>query len=145
MPLTAGTASEAQTAQSQGVHSTDSSATAGSVRTKQDQSQSAHSASQEAGQKGESVNGTETASSGHSSFGEGYIVPPAEFVQPLYISKLNTVFQLCLIAGCISHSWYGWPTEDVLWGLGGITALATLGSFAAYVQVYRRGNMRTRI
>jgi len=67
MPLTAGTASEAQTAQSQGVHSTDSSATAGSVRTKQDQSQSAHSASQEAGQKGESVIGTETASSGRSS------------------------------------------------------------------------------
>jgi len=145
MPLAAGTASEAQTAQSQGVHSTDSSAAAGNVRNEQDQSQSAHSASPELGQREESVKGTGTASSEHSSPGEGYIVPPAEFVQPLYVSKLNTVFQLCLIAGCISHSWYGWPTEDVLWGLGGITALATLGSFAAYVQVYRRGNMRTRI
>ena len=73
------------------------------------------------------------------------VVPPAEFVQPLYISKLNTVFQLGLIAGCISHSWYSWPSEDVLWGLGGVTALATLASFAAYVQVYRRGAIRSKV
>ena len=72
-------------------------------------------------------------------------MPPAEFVQPLYISKLNTVFQLALIGGCITHSWYGWPSEQVLWGLGGVTALATLASFAAYVQVYRQGAMRTKI
>lgn len=76
---------------------------------------------------------------------EQYTVPPAELVQPLYISKLNTCLQLGLIAGCISHSWYGWPAEQALWGLGGITGLATLASFVAYVQVYRRGNVRTKI
>ena len=74
---------------------------------------------------------------------EQYTVPPAEFVQPLYISKVNTCLQLGLIAGCISHSWYGWPAEQALWGLGGITGLATFASFVAYVQVYRRG--RTKI
>ncbi|CAK0787816.1 hypothetical protein CVIRNUC_011038 [Coccomyxa viridis] len=76
---------------------------------------------------------------------EQYTVPPAELVQPLYISKVNTCLQLGLIAGCISHSWYGWPAEQALWGLGGITGLATLASFVAYVQVYRRGNVRTKI
>ena len=72
------------------------------------------------------------------------IVPPAETVQPLLISKLNTVLQLGLIAGCISHSWYDWPTESALWGLSGATAGATLASFAAYVQVYRRGQTRSK-
>ena len=71
-------------------------------------------------------------------------VPPAEFVQPLLISKLNTVLQLGLIAGCISHSWYDWPTESALWGLAGVTAGATLASFAAYVQIYRRGQTRSK-
>lgn len=72
-------------------------------------------------------------------------LPPAEFVQPLLISKLNTVLQLGLIAGCISHSWYDWPTDSALWGLGGVTAGATLASFAAYVQVYGRGQTRSKV
>ena len=68
-------------------------------------------------------------------------VAPAAFVQPLYISKVNTVFQLCLIAGCIGHSWYGWPPEDLLWALGGLTAFTTVGSFAAYLRAYRQGKL----
>ncbi|BDA47473.1 probable cardiolipin synthase (CMP-forming) [Coccomyxa sp. Obi] len=71
-------------------------------------------------------------------------VAPAGFVQPLYISKVNTVFQLCLIAGCIGNSWYGWPPEDMLWVLGGITGVTTLGSFAAYIRVYRQGKLLSR-
>ena len=71
-------------------------------------------------------------------------VAPAAFVQPLYISKVNTVFQLCLIAGCIGNSWYGWPPEDMLWVLGGITGVTTLGSFAAYIRVYRQGKLMSR-
>lgn len=71
-------------------------------------------------------------------------VAPAAFVQPLYISKVNTVFQLCLIAGCIGNSWYGWPPEDMLWVLGGITGVTTLGSFAAYIRVYRQGKPLSR-
>jgi len=68
-------------------------------------------------------------------------VPPAPFVQPLYISKLNTFFQLCLIAGCIGNSWYDWPPQDVLWTLGGVTGVTTLGSFIAYIRVYRQGKL----
>ena len=71
-------------------------------------------------------------------------VAPASFVQPLYISKVNTVFQLCLIAGCIGRSWYGWPPEDMLWALGGITGLTTLGSLVAYLQVYRQRERLSR-
>lgn len=71
-------------------------------------------------------------------------VVPAAFVQPLYISKVNTVFQLCLIAGCIGNSWYGFPPEDMLWILGGITGVTTLGSFAAYIRVYRQGKLLSR-
>ena len=100
-------------------------------------------ASQKAG-KGEQQQQDLSRSPGSKSE-EQYIVPPAEFVQPLYISKVNTCLQLGLIAGCISHSWYGWPAEEALWGLGGVTALATFASFVAYVQVYRRGNVRTKI
>jgi hypothetical protein len=74
---------------------------------------------------------------------EGSVRPvaPAAFVQPLYISKLNTVFQLFLIAGCIGRSWYGWPPEDMLWALSGITGLTTLGSFMAYLRVYKQGKL----
>lgn len=103
------------------------------------------SAAQQDGQMGQCAESASTASSAHSTSRQDFVVPPAELIQPLYISKLNTVFQLGLIAGCISHSWYGWPSEQLLWGLGGTTALATVASFAAYVQVYRRGAMRTKI
>jgi cardiolipin synthase len=71
----------------------------------------------------------------------GLPVPPAPLVQPLYISKLNTVFQLALIAGCIGKSWFGWPTQDLLIAGGCITGLTTLASFAAYVHVYRQGKL----
>ena len=100
-------------------------------------------ASQEAGDGEQQSQGSSRAPGSKSE--EQYTVPPAELVQPLYISKVNTCLQLGLIAGCISHSWYGWPAEQALWGLGGITGLATLASFVAYVQVYRRGNVRTKI
>lgn len=66
-------------------------------------------------------------------------MPAAQLVQPLYISKVNTVFQLVLISGCIAQSWWGWPPQDVLIAWGGLTGATTLASFAAYVQVYRKG------
>ena len=66
-------------------------------------------------------------------------VEPAPFVQPLYISKINTVAQLSLVAGCITSSWYGWPPEAALWGLGGITGGLTFASGLAYWQQYRSG------
>ena len=74
--------------------------------------------------------------------GQAEATPPAPFVQPLYISKVNTVFQLGLIASCIGQSWYGWPPHELLLALGGVTGLTTVASFAAYVRAYRRGKLR---
>ncbi len=93
----------------------------------------------------ESERGTEQCSGSAApngrSDGHAEAAPPAPFVQPLYISKVNTVFQLGLIAGCIGQSWYGWPPHEVLLALGGVTGLTTVASFAAYVRAYRRGKL----
>ena len=145
-PMMPGTAAEAEglPSQSQCSH-VSSHAAAGIEQPQQHEPHVQGAVPQQDGQTGEHSASASTASGAHSTSREGFVVPPAELVQPLFISKLNTVFQLGLIAGCISHSWYGWPSEQVLWGLGGTTALATVASFAAYVQVYRRGAIRTKI
>lgn len=144
-PRMPGSAPEAQGPQSQSQRSDVSNAAPGAEQPQQQTAQGGESASQREDEPADGSEGVSTASSAHSTSRDDDVVPPAEFVQPLYISKLNTVFQLALIGGCITHSWYGWPSEELLWGLGGVTALATLASFAAYVQVYRKGAMRTEI
>ena len=138
-------ATEAQGSQTQSQRSHRSAAAIGTEQPQQGTIQGGGSASQQEPEPADAAEGVSAASGAHGTSGEDYVVPPAEFIQPLYISKLNTVFQLALIGGCITHSWYDWPSEHVLWGLGGVTALATLASFAAYVQVYRQGAMRTKI
>jgi hypothetical protein len=65
-------------------------------------------------------------------------VPPAQLVQPSMISKLNTVLQFGLVGGCLTHSWYLWPEEAVLWGLGGATAVTTVVSGALYLRDYAK-------
>lgn len=62
--------------------------------------------------------------------------PPAVFVQPLYISKVNTCFQLLLIGGCLTSSWYAWPPQEALFALGVVTGGTTLASCGAYVRAY---------
>jgi len=71
--------------------------------------------------------------------GERSAHEPAPFVKPLYISKVNTVAQISLIAGCITSAWWGWPPEEVLLGLGGTTGVLTLASGAAYMRQHRKG------
>lgn len=63
-------------------------------------------------------------------------IPPAAFVQPLYISKVNTCFQLLLVGGCLSSSWYAWPTQETILVLGLITGGTTLASCIAYARVF---------
>ena len=67
---------------------------------------------------------------------------PAAFVQPLYISKVNTCFQLLLVGGCLTSSWYAWPPEEALWTLGVVTGGTTLASCGAYVRAYLKGTIK---
>ena len=139
LPSAAGTALDAEKAKSPKDHTAE-------LRNGSSEQRVAGLAPPEGSERGESERSdSKAAGASTSSEPAGHdAVPPAEFVQPLLISKLNTVLQLGLIAGCISHSWYDWPTESALWGLGGVTAGATLASFAAYVQVYRRGQTKSK-
>ena len=69
-------------------------------------------------------------------------IPPAVFMQPLYISKVNTCFQLLLIGGCLSSSWYTWPPQEVILVLGFVTGGTTLASCIAYVRAFLKGSIK---
>lgn len=73
---------------------------------------------------------------------EGQSTEPAAFVQPLYISKVNTCFQLLLVGGCLTSSWYAWPPQEVLFGLGVVTGGTTVASSAAYARAYLQGKIK---
>ncbi|DBA78311.1 TPA: hypothetical protein ACH3X2_008256 [Trebouxia sp. C0005] len=68
--------------------------------------------------------------------------PPAVFVQPLYISKVNTFFQLLLVGGCLTSSWYAWPPQEALAALGVATGGTTLASCGAYARAYLSGTIK---
>lgn len=78
---------------------------------------------------------------GSSGGDGGGPAPAAPLVQPLYISKVNTVFQLGLVGTCILHSWLGWPGEGAVWAASALTAGTTVWSCAAYFQAYRQGRV----
>ena len=69
-------------------------------------------------------------------------IPPAVFVQPLYISKVNTCFQLLLIGGCLSSSWYTWPSQEAILALGVITGGTTFASCIAYIRTFLKGSIK---
>ena len=83
-------------------------------------------------------NGSQTD---QAAVGNGAI-PPAVFVQPLYISKVNTCFQLLLVGGCLSSSWYAWPPQEAIFVLGVATGGLTLASCAAYVRIFFKGSVK---
>lgn len=68
--------------------------------------------------------------------------PPAVFVEPLYISKVNTCFQLLLVGGCLTSSWYAWPPQEALFVLGVATGGTTLASCGAYVRAFLKGTIK---
>lgn len=68
--------------------------------------------------------------------------PAAPKVEPLYISKVNTVFQLTLISSCLTDAWIGWPGPEITLGiLGPTTAMTTIWSFVAYIYAYKTGRI----
>ena len=69
-------------------------------------------------------------------------IPPAVFVQPLYISKVNTCFQLLLVGGCLSSSWYAWPSQEAILTVGTITGGTTFASCIAYVRAFLKGSIK---
>jgi cardiolipin synthase (CMP-forming) len=56
-------------------------------------------------------------------------------IRPLYVSKLNTVFQIVLVAVSLLLSGFGLEAPLVMTGLEWLVAATTLGSGAAYVWV----------
>ena len=68
-------------------------------------------------------------------------VQGASAVTPLYISKLNTVFQLMAVAGFLLHAQTGWPPLAVLDVAAAVTTGTTVMSGAAYVQAFRKGHL----
>lgn len=60
-------------------------------------------------------------------------------VEPLFISKLNTVFQLILVAGALLQPEFGTPeTESYITYLSWLVATTTVASTAAYGAQYMR-------
>jgi cardiolipin synthase len=61
-------------------------------------------------------------------------------MQPLFISKVNTVLQLALIGGSLSHAWVAWPDASSLKAVEVVTAGTTALTCAAYAQkaLFRR-------
>ncbi len=88
------------------------------------------------GQQGEASTQTSNGSP------EPQNAPPAVFVQPLYISKVNTCFQLLLVSGCLTSSWYAWPPQEALFALGVATGGTTLTSCGAYLRAYLKGTIK---
>ena len=69
----------------------------------------------------------------------GQGTPGMPYVQPLMISKVNTVLQLALVSACMSSATLGVPDAQLVSGLEVLTAATTVGSLAAYMWVYAQG------
>ena len=60
-------------------------------------------------------------------------------IRPLYVSKLNTVFQIVLIAGSLLITGFGLTAPDLLDALTWAVGITTLASGGAYVWTTVRG------
>ena len=58
--------------------------------------------------------------------------PGVPLMKPLMISKVNTVMQLALAAGCVGRVWAEWPDPDAIHALEVVTAGTTAASCMAY-------------
>lgn len=65
----------------------------------------------------------------------------APLVQPLFISKVNTVLQLGLVGLCITQAGWAWPGWEAMRYLEYITAATTVASTIAYVEAYVNGKI----
>ena len=70
--------------------------------------------------------------------------PAAPNVKPIFLSKVNTLFQIGLVVGAMAQgASLGYPSQEVVQGLGYLTAGTTVASGAIYVMMYFRGQMLT--
>mmetsp|Transcript_4599 Transcript_4599/g.7892 ORF Transcript_4599/g.7892 Transcript_4599/m.7892 type:complete len:334 (-) Transcript_4599:1916-2917(-) len=80
--------------------------------------------------------------------GEGESGLPAggvPIMQPLFISKFNTVLQLALVGSFMTHAWAQVPDAAALNSLELLTASTTVASMAAYAWYYGRGTLFQKI
>ncbi|KAL6751029.1 hypothetical protein V8C86DRAFT_736083 [Haematococcus lacustris] len=75
------------------------------------------------------------------SAGAGATTPQLPFMRPLLVSKLNTVLQLALVAGCMGGAAFGVPDPHALQALEVATASTTAASLLAYAWLYASGRM----
>lgn len=135
-PTDAAAATEAATLRSPATASASAHHSSSSVQGTQDVRQSSMDSNTAAAEPVGSVQpGQKESQSRQAPVDEGSI-PPAVFVQPLYISKVNTCFQLLLIGGCLSSSWYAWPSQEVILAVGVMTGGTTFASCIAYVRAF---------
>ena len=73
-------------------------------------------------------------SSGHAHDPAPADSPVAAAMQPLLVSKANTVLQILLIGCCLSAPALGWPSQDGIMLLGSLTAVTTVASGLAYLR-----------
>lgn len=81
----------------------------------------------------------ESAESGEAA----KVVQPAPFVQPIFISKLNTVLQMSLVGGHMAQEVWGGIPEVALTGLAAVTVGTTVASCAAYIRAFLNGRILT--
>lgn len=60
-------------------------------------------------------------------------------IQPLFISKVNTALQLCLLGMCMTQGMMGWPGETGIQVMSYATVATTLVSWWVYTHGYMRG------
>lgn len=63
-------------------------------------------------------------------------VPTAARVEPLMVSKVNTVLQLLTVASCLTSPAVGYPGADVISGLALLTGATTAWSGVAYGRLF---------
>lgn len=71
----------------------------------------------------------------------GGAAPGMPVMQPLMISKVNTVLQLALVSACMTHHWFTLPAADAVAAVEYLTAATTLASFAAYGYKFSAGTL----
>lgn len=68
-------------------------------------------------------------------------VAAARRVQPILISKVNTVLQFVLVGSCVSARVLGWPPPGVTDAVTAATVTTTVFSGLEYFRLYRAGKL----
>mmetsp|Transcript_866 Transcript_866/g.1182 ORF Transcript_866/g.1182 Transcript_866/m.1182 type:complete len:330 (-) Transcript_866:384-1373(-) len=64
-----------------------------------------------------------------------------EAMQPLFVSKVNTVLQLLLLGGYLTGKICDWPPQELITGLEYSSATTTVVSMVGYIMKYQNGTL----